>query len=118
MAQILVVDDDDVWVRRTLVQTLMLQGHLVFGTGRGQQALEMHDELGFDLVLVDMKLPDLDGLSVIQALGKALCPPRIVAMSGWGQSLLDKAEVLGAEMLLEKPFGIQKLLDFVAAKAA
>ncbi len=78
----------------------------------------MHEELAPDLVLVDMNLYDMNGLDVIRVLGKTACPPRIVAMSGWGLPVFDMAILLGADKLLEKPFAIQELLDIVPLKAA
>lgn len=117
MARILIVEDEAT-VRKTLIHVLMLKGHLVMGTGNGPQALAMNGDLKPDLVFVDIKLPGLSGFEVIQKLQQGVHVPRIVAMAGMGRSVLDLAENLGADASLEKPFGIQELLDIVALQAA
>ncbi len=73
---------------------------------------------GYDVILVDIIMPGLDGASFIRKLRENGVRARIVAMSGGGPSCsgleaLAKAEALGADALLFKPFGLERLLDAV-----
>ncbi len=108
-ATILVVDDD-LQVRRFLRTTLGSHGHLVVEAGTVADAIEAIRRTRPTVVLLDLGLPDGDGLGVLRALPADDRPPMIV-LSARGQEG-DKVIALdaGAEDYLTKPFGAGELL--------
>ena len=107
MARILVVDDDPV-LRGALRVVLEAAGYVVMEAAHGDAALRVYGERGADLVLVDLFMPERDGLQVIRALRAAIPRPQIVAMSGGGRfgqiEVLGAAAAFGAARTLLKPF--------------
>ena len=75
----------------------------------------MYHQLGADLVLVDIFMPEMDGFEVIRALRTQVPLPPIVAMSGGGPTRLGDvlaiAATLGATRTLRKPFTSRELVD-------
>jgi two-component system KDP operon response regulator KdpE len=108
-ATILVVDDD-VQVRRFLRTTLTAHGHAVVEAGTVAEALDAIHRLGPAIVLLDLGLPDGDGLDVLRGLPPGE-PPAVIVLSARGQEG-DKVIALdaGAEDYLTKPFGASELL--------
>lgn len=103
MARALIVDDDaDVLevVRRILER----RGHEVLTAGTAEAGLAAARGGGFDVVLVDVELPDRSGLVCARELGAAAGAP-FVLMTGHADAELEKdALLLGAKALLAKPF--------------
>ncbi len=109
MTRILVVDDDSV-LQRTLRINLRARGHEVIVAGAGEEALdEFHRELP-DLVILDLGLPDLDGVEVLRRIRKRSAVPVIVLSAR--QQADDKVEALdeGADDYVSKPFNIDELM--------
>jgi len=113
MARILAVDDDDVF-RGALRVVLEAAGYTVLEAPDGEAGLRVYREHGADLVLVDLFMPERDGLEVIQALRATTPQLKIVAMSGGGRigprDMLTVAAALGASRTLRKPFESRDLL--------
>jgi len=113
MARILVVDDDYVF-RAALRVILEAAGYTVLDAADGEAGLRVYREQGADLVLVDLFMPERDGLEVIQALRAMIPQPKTIAMSGGGRigarDMLTAAAALGAARTLRKPFESRDLL--------
>ncbi len=109
MSLILVVDDD-LQLRRFLRTTLAGHGHTVVEAGSVAEALDVVARSRPALVLLDLGLPDGDGLTVLRRLDPEGRPP-IIVLSARGQEG-DKVSALdaGAEDYLTKPFGAGELL--------
>ena len=109
-ATVLVVDDEDL-IRWSLRERLRTDGYEVLEAGTGRAALEQFKE-GVDLVLLDYRLPDMDGLSVLREL-KKLDPDVLVILLTSFVSVDTAVEAmkLGAFHFANKPFD----LDDVAA---
>jgi DNA-binding NtrC family response regulator len=108
--RILVVDDEPN-IRTTFARALDLEGFVVETAADAATALLAARAFTPDLVLLDLRLPDRDGLAVLEELGTFASPPPVVMMSGHGT--LDsaiKATRLGALDFLEKPVQIDRLL--------
>jgi two-component system KDP operon response regulator KdpE len=108
-ARVLVVDDEPAILR--VVQTnLSGHGFRVDTAATGQEALEAAARLRPDLVLLDLGLPDMDGLDVIRSI-RGRAPTPIVVLSARGAER-DKVVALdlGADDYLTKPFGVNELL--------
>ena len=117
MATILVIDDDD--PLRMLCQTALEgAGFRVLTADSGPHGLRLLQHQEVDLALVDIFMPSMDGLEVIQLLHKTLPACKIIAMSGssWEWDYLDTAKHLGANDTLKKPFSLQALLDAVSSQ--
>jgi DNA-binding NtrC family response regulator len=114
MAEILVVDDE-VGIRELLSEILGDEGHSVLLADCARQARQLRDQNPIDLVLLDIWMPDTDGVTLLKewAAGGKLTMP-VIMMSG--HATIDtavEATRIGAMDFLEKPIALQKLLKAV-----
>src|SRR3954470_20184957 len=113
---ILLVDDDDS-VRRSLAKLLGNAGHQVTEASNGQEAVNLWRKHPGDLVILDMFMPEKDGLETIVELRAQSPKVRIIAMSGGGAKnpldILEDAKLIGADLALQKPFYPAELLKMV-----
>jgi class 3 adenylate cyclase len=104
-SRLLVVDDNKV-NRLLLTRSLEQQGHKVASAGDGRVALEMLRKESFDLLLLDMEMPEMDGFQVLEQLAGDLHLrdlPVIVTSSLEGVANIVRCIELGAEDYLSKP---------------
>jgi DNA-binding NtrC family response regulator len=114
MATILVVDDE-LGIRALLSEILTDEGHTVELAENAAQARQVRDLLRPDLVLLDIWMPDVDGITLLKEWGAAsqLTMP-VIMMSGHGTiDTAVEATKFGAIAFLEKPITLQKLLRAV-----
>jgi CheY-like chemotaxis protein len=108
--QILIVDDDsnDVALFR---QILERAGYVVSGLQSGKQAVNAIQEKAFDLVILDLNIPDMDGFEILRAIRRQTAQPQALVVSGFmhGQ-LLAAARALGAAAVLDKNVAADMLL--------
>jgi len=111
---VLVVDDDPA-MRRTLSINLRARDYEVETAGDGRSALQVVDERMPDVVLLDLGLPDLDGIAVLKQLRSFSRVPVIVVSARTESD--DKVEALdlGADDFITKPFSLEELLARVRA---
>lgn len=122
LTRILVIDDEEL-VLATLSAMLEENGYEVLEAGDGKEALrllrmaslrEREQEGGMPkVVITDMNMPERDGTQMIVDLRRLHPELRIIAISGSGRDLLNMAETLGADRILQKPFELEKLLETV-----
>jgi len=114
--QILVVDDE-VGIRELLRDILQDEGFHVRLAENAAQAREAREQLKPDLVLLDIWMPDCDGISLLKEwAGAGLLTMPVVMMSGHGTiDTAVEATRIGAFDFLEKPIALQKLLKTVSA---
>jgi DNA-binding NtrC family response regulator len=107
----LLIVDDEPNILSTLRRALELEGYAVEVAGGGRIALEKLKAGGFDGVLLDVAMPDLDGLSTLRQLREQAPELPVVMMSG-NATLKDAVEAtrLGASDFLEKPLTTDKVL--------
>jgi CheY-like chemotaxis protein len=108
MARILVVEDDS-WYLELLLEMLADDGHASTGAKDGDEALKQLQESAFDLVIMDMLMPNKDGLDTITEMSRLDLSIPVIAMSGGRRSLsaefnLEPAKELGVRATLAKPF--------------
>jgi CheY-like chemotaxis protein len=110
---ILVVDDEPL-IRDLLVQFLSLRGYRAVGAKDGYEALSMVDETPPDLILLDMVMPGMGGVEVLQALREREYPGGVVIMTGsHNEELLEEAWALGPQEVLVKPIDLERLLTAI-----
>ena len=116
MARILVLDDDRL-LREAVRALLESARYDVIEAADGDAGLRLYREQGADLVLVDIFMPERDGLEVIRTLRAKAPQALIIAMSGGGRlvkvDLLQAAARFGASRTLAKPFEPRTLLSAV-----
>jgi len=115
MASILVVDDE-MGIRELLNEILTDEGHTVYAAESAIQARTIREQMRPDLVLLDIWMPDIDGITLLKEWSKTgqLTMP-VVMMSG--HATIDtavEATRIGALNFLEKPIALQKLLKTVS----
>jgi CheY-like chemotaxis protein len=116
MGRILVVDDD-AGVRLTLRTILELAGHEVIEASNGKVAVSSYRRNPVDVLILDLFMPEKEGLEVIMELKRDFPDVKIIAISGGGslgikESSLRAAGHLGAARTFAKPFKIE---DIIAA---
>ncbi len=107
----ILVCDDEPGIRRTLSQILGDEGYEVEAVGLGQQAAARILEDGIDAVFLDVWLPDLDGLQVLDRVRAARPGLPVVMISGHGTvETAVQAVQRGADDFLEKPLSLERVL--------
>ncbi|MFY2762601.1 response regulator [Arenimonas sp. MALMAid1274] len=107
-ARILVIDDEP-QIRRFLAISLRAQGHDVLEAATGREGLQTLATRGADLVVLDLGLPDLDGIEVLQDLRSWSSVPVIVLSVRDAEAQKVAALDAGANDYVTKPFGVQEL---------
>lgn len=117
-ADVLVIDDDPI-VCATIRHVLHRAGHDVQIASNFSQALDLVESQAFDLVITDLVMPDVDGVTVILAFKDKFPAMPVIAMSGgarFGTSdSLAAAKEAGADEILRKPFGAEAITALVEA---
>ena len=108
-ARVLVIDDEP-QIRKLLGIALRAQGHGVELADSGQAGLDALAVKGADLVVLDMGLPDRDGLDVLRELRQWSQVPVIVLTVRSGEAEKVAALDAGANDYVTKPFGVQELM--------
>jgi CheY-like chemotaxis protein len=125
VTRILLIDDDAV-VRSAVKSMLEHAGFEIVEVESGLSAIQAVQTDRFDLAIVDIFMPEMDGLETIKALKERAPALRILAMSGFrprlqsadGPDFLAMAVKLGAAHSLQKPFGTRELVQAVEISLA
>jgi len=106
---ILIVDDDEV-MRETLSDVLRKRGYEVFSVGSGNGALSMIKKSIIDLILLDMRLPDIDGLEVLKKIKEFDTEILVIMMTAYSdvQTAVSSMKS-GAYDYINKPFELEEL---------
>jgi len=109
-----VVAEDEALIRMDVVETLREAGFDVVGeAGDGETAVRLALELKPDVVVMDVKMPELDGISAAERIGKAHVAP-VVLLTAFSQTeLVERARDAGAMAYVVKPFSPADLLPAV-----
>ena len=111
--KILVVDDEDI-VRTSCSRTLSPEGYEVKLAKNGSEGLKMAREDKFDLVLTDLKMPDMDGIEVLRIIKEQWPETEVIIVTGYQTvDTAVKAIKLGAYDYIEKPFTPDALISAV-----
>lgn len=114
MARILVLDDDHVF-RKTLSRALAARGHEVTPAESGREAVRLASSKAFDAAIIDMMMPEMNGLEALEAIRKAQPTTACVILTGYG-SIADAVKTmrLGGCNYLTKPCGMKDIEDVLA----
>jgi DNA-binding response OmpR family regulator len=115
MATRILIVEDEATLRETLAYNLTKEGYQVEKSGDGAEALEMARAVKFDLIVLDILLPNLDGLSFCRMLRKEQSTPIIMLTARGGE--VDRIMGLesGADDYIVKPFSLGEFLARVRA---
>lgn len=125
MARRVLVVDDEADVRRSIERVLEVSGYSVTAVSDGARALRALEGDTFDLLILDVYMPDMDGLGLMRELRHRGDQTPILAVSGGGDSphsldpsgALSVARAFGAGVL-PKPFTVDELLGAIDALLA
>jgi CheY-like chemotaxis protein len=113
---VLVVDDEE-GMRQTVADILTGGGYEVSTAANGEEALSQLRSTTFSVVLMDIRMPGRDGISVLREIGAP--PPPVLLMTAYAaDEHLAAAAEAGSFAVLHKPVPAQRLLDLVARAAA
>ena len=108
--------DDDKEVLRILKRTLELEGYDVAVARDGGSALELLEEWQPDLVILDIKMPGLDGFQTLERIRQRSSIPVIMLTAKRDATTLNEALALGADDFVKKPFATGELVARIKAK--
>ncbi len=106
--------DDEVNIRRLLTNELEQEGFTVVTAETGEQGLALVAEESFDLALVDLKLPAMSGIEVINTMMSMASPPETIVISGHGDiKVAVQSMKVGARDFVTKPFKLSELIPLI-----
>lgn len=113
--KILIVDDDEI-LRGLLQLTLELEGYVVETAADGEEGLAIMRESQFDLVLLDLVMPRVDGIKFLRLLkdSGATVPPILIISSTSGEKIADMHGEIGVIGFARKPVEPVKLVALVS----
>ncbi|MGA9077865.1 MAG: response regulator [Acidimicrobiales bacterium] len=114
MARTVVIAEDEAVVRLDLCEILAEEGFEVVGsTGRGDEAVELVRNLHPDLVILDIKMPGMDGLQAAAAIHSSVRTAVVILTAFSERNFIERARDAGAQAYLVKPFQREELLPAI-----
>lgn len=107
--KILIVDDQN-GIRILLMEVFNVEGYQTYQASNGKLALEIVRKESPDLVLLDMKIPGMDGLDILKHIKQIDVSIKVIMMTAYGElDMIKEATDLGALTHFTKPFDIDEL---------
>ncbi|RZS82867.1 response regulator receiver and ANTAR domain protein [Motilibacter rhizosphaerae] len=114
-----VIAEDEALIRLDLREMLEEEGWTVVGeAGDGEEAVRLAEELKPDLVICDVKMPKLDGISAATRIGEARIAPVVMLTAFSQRELVERARDAGAMAYVVKPFGRADLVPAIELAVA
>jgi two-component system cell cycle response regulator CpdR len=109
MAEILIAEDEDM-TRDLVRRALETDGHEIAVAADGREALELANARGFDLVVTDVDMPNMDGVALAEALIERNPRQRVILMSAIADELSRaRAMMRGNVRIITKPVTLEKI---------
>jgi AmiR/NasT family two-component response regulator len=109
-----VIAEDEALIRLDLAEMLVEEGYVVAGEASdGERAVELVEELRPDLVVLDVKMPKLDGISAAARIAEQRIAPVVILTAFSQRDLVDRARDAGAMAYLVKPFAKSDLVPAI-----
>jgi AmiR/NasT family two-component response regulator len=109
-----VIAEDEVLIRMDLAEMLSEEGYEVVGqAGDGAKAIELAEELRPDLVILDVKMPVLDGIAAAERIANQRIAPVVILTAFSQRDLVERARDAGAMAYLVKPFNKSDLVPAI-----
>ncbi|HET7626985.1 MAG TPA: response regulator [Bacillales bacterium] len=116
--KILIVDDQ-YGIRVLLKEILQTEGFRTFQASNGIQALSMVERHHPDLILLDMKIPNMDGLEILKRVNEQDFQTKVIIMTAYGElDMIEEAMRRGALTYFSKPFDIEEVLNLIKKELA
>jgi signal transduction histidine kinase len=110
MPHTILIVDDEAGIRTVLTISLMDMGHQVYSTESGDQALEILENINPSIILTDIKMPGMDGVSLLQAIKRTHPDVEVIMMTGHGDmDLAVKSLKFQATDFITKPISTEAL---------
>ncbi|HDS09330.1 MAG TPA: sigma-54-dependent Fis family transcriptional regulator [Firmicutes bacterium] len=110
MKTVLIIDDEKN-IRTSLEDILTDEGYKVYSAGDGEEGLKIINKVIVDIILLDVKLPDINGLDLLQKISDDEIMTEVIMISGHSNiETAVKATKIGAFDFLEKPFELEKVV--------
>jgi CheY-like chemotaxis protein len=109
MTRILVVDDDDD-IRELLVMVLEERGHEVVGAENGRVALEQAEKLRPSVIVIDLRMPEMDGRAFVSSYHVQPGPHARVLLMTAARDAAGSAAEVGADAHISKPFDLSEMI--------
>ncbi|MBU0700382.1 response regulator [bacterium] len=113
MAKILIVDDERD-LAEILGAILKLEGHQIVSVSDGYQAIEEIKNTNYDLIMMDIRLPEMNGVETFIKIKKINPTVKVVMMTGFAvEDLIEEALDQGAYACIHKPFDLKKVIELI-----
>ncbi|RAK20471.1 two-component system response regulator (stage 0 sporulation protein F) [Anoxybacillus vitaminiphilus] len=110
MSNKILIVDDQYGIRILLNEVFQKEGYTTFQAANGVQALDVVQKHLPDLVLLDMKIPGMDGIEILKRIKAINQDIRVIIMTAYGElDMIQETKELGAIMHFAKPFDIDEL---------
>jgi CheY-like chemotaxis protein len=112
--------DDEVSLIEAIEKLLTGQGYQVSTASSGQEAIELCRRESFNIVFLDVNMPELNGLETYKRLKEHMPEAPVVMITGYGRSLkhlIEEARQLGVKACIDKPFRIKQITDCIMTYA-
>ncbi|MFS8606002.1 response regulator [Priestia aryabhattai] len=114
LAEKILIVDDQYGIRILLTEVLQKEGYTTFQAANGFQAIDITKEQAPDLVLLDMKIPGMDGIEILKRLKQHDETIKVIIMTAYGElDMIQEAKDLGALTYFAKPFDIDEIRKVV-----
>ncbi|WP_353893196.1 response regulator [Proteinivorax hydrogeniformans] len=114
MSKTVLITDDQFGIRRLLTEVIESRGINVLQASDGLEALEKLKNNAVDLMLLDMKMPNMDGLDTLKALKERNIDVDVIFMTAYGEEKLTvDAKGLGSNSHIFKPFDLEDVIEIV-----
>ena len=109
-SRILVIDDDDL-IRSLFKDTLEREGHGVETADTGAEGIEILKQQDYDLVFLDLKMPEMDGAELLRWIRNAKPKQPVIIITGYpGSEMMERAMKSGPFGVMDKPFGAADII--------